>query len=97
MLRKIKSKLPIQDYKHLYPTGLYPDKFYGTAKLHKIQPNGRADDLPIRPIVSNIGTATYNLSNYLAKMLAPLRKSQYSLKSTKDFMNKIKAEKIPTG
>ena len=30
-------------------------------------------------------------------MLAPLKKSQYSLKSTKDFMNKIKIEKIPTG
>ena len=68
MLRKIKSKLPIQDYKHLYPTGSYPDTFYGTAKLHKILPNGHVDDLPIRPIVSNIGTATYNLSKYLAKM-----------------------------
>ena len=30
-------------------------------------------------------------------MLAPLRKSQYSIKSTKDFMNKIKTEKITTG
>ena len=92
----MKSKLPIQDYKRLYPTGSYPGKFYGTAKLHKIQPNGHVDNLPIRQIVSNIGTTTYNLSKYLAKMLAPLRKSQYSLKTTKDFMNKIKTEKIPT-
>ena len=43
MLRKIKSKLPIQDYKHLYPTGSYPGKFYWTAKLHKIEPNGHVD------------------------------------------------------
>ena len=51
----------------------------------------------MRPIVSNIGRAPYNLSKYLAKMLATLRKSQYSLKSTKDFMNKINTQKIPTG
>ena len=94
---KVRIKLPIQDYKRLYPTGSYPGKFYWTAKLHKIQPNRHVDDLPIRPIVSNIGTATYNLSKDLDKMLTPLRKSQYSLKSTKDFMNKIKTEKIPTG
>ena len=80
-----------------YPTGSCPGKFYGIARLHKIQPNGHVDDLPIRPIVLNISTAIYNLSNYLAKMLAPLRKSQYSLKNTKDFTNKIKTEKIPTG
>ena len=97
MLRKLKSKLPIQDYKRLYPSGSYPGKFYATAKLHKIQLNGAVGDHPIRPIISNIGTATYNLSKHLAKMLSPLRKSQYSLKRTKDLMNKIKTEKIPTG
>ena len=64
--------------------------------MDKIQPYGHIDNLPITPIVSNIGTATYNLSKYLAKMLAQLRKSQYSFKSTKDFMNKIKTGKIPT-
>ena len=97
MLRKIKSTLPIQDYKRLYLIGSYPGKFYGTAKLHKIKLDGHVDHLLIRPIESNIGTATYNLSKYLAKMLEPQRKSQYSLKTTKDFMYKIKTEKIPTG
>ena len=65
--------------------------------MHKIQSNWHVEDLPIRPIVSNIRTITYDFSKYLAKMLAQLRKSQYSLKNTKDFMNKIKAEQIPTG
>ena len=82
MLRKIKSKLPIQDYKHLYLTGLYPVKFYGTPKLHKIQQNGHVDDLPIRPVVSKFGTETYNLLKYLAKMLVPMRNAKYYLKST---------------
>ena len=71
ILRKMKSKLPIHDYKHLYSTCSYTGKFYGTVKSHKIQPNGHIDDIPIRLITSNIDTATYNL----AKMLASLRMS----------------------
>ena len=34
------------------------------------------DDLPLRPIISNIGTASYQLAKYLAKLLSPLSKSQ---------------------
>ena len=37
---------------------MYSRNFYETAKLHEIQPSRHIDDLPIRPIVSNIGTAT---------------------------------------
>ena len=36
MLCKIKPNLADQEYKRLYPSGPAPDKFYGTAKLHKI-------------------------------------------------------------
>ena len=53
--------------------------------------------LPLRPIVSNIGTATYGLSKYLAKLLHPLSVSSYTINSTKDFVNKIKDEEIPDG
>ena len=35
-LRKIKSKLSTEEYKKLYPTGSNAGRFYGTAKLHKI-------------------------------------------------------------
>ena len=58
---------------------------------------GLVDDLPIRPIISSINTSTYHLSKYPTKLLAPLRESQYSIKSTKDFMSKIKSEKVPNG
>ena len=56
-LRKIKSKLPENVYKKLYPTGSYPGKFYGNAKVHKLSTNN-IDDLTLRPILSNISTAT---------------------------------------
>ena len=69
--------------------GSYPGKFYGTAKVHKLPENGNVDQLPIRPVVSNIGTATYQLAKYLAKLLPPLSQSQYTVKSIKDFIQKI--------
>ena len=58
-LRKLKSKLSPYEYKNLYPTGSCPGKFYETAKLPKLPVNGKIDDLPIRPIVSNINRGTY--------------------------------------
>ena len=76
IVRKIKSKITIQEYKRLYPSGSCPGKFYGTSKLHKIDPKGLVDDLPVRPIIYNINTSTYNLSKYLEKLLAHLRESQ---------------------
>ena len=94
-LRKIESTLTKQEYFKLYPSGSSPGKFYGTAKLHKIGKNGNINDLPLRPIVSNIGTATYHLAKHLSKVLSPLRNSEYTIKNTKDFLVQLKKEKIP--
>ena len=83
ILRKMKNRLSPQEYLCLCPSGCCPGKFYGTAKVHKISENDTVDELPIRPIVSNIGTATYDLAKYLAKLLSPLSQSNYTLKNTK--------------
>ena len=58
-VRKIKNKLSSKEYLNIYPTGSSPGKFYGTAKKHKLTPTETIDDLPICPIISNIGTALY--------------------------------------
>ena len=73
------------------------EKFYGTAKLRKLPVNGKIDDQPIRPIVSDINTATYELAKHLSKVLSPLGESQHNIKSTKDFIWQIKKEPIPAG
>ena len=66
-LRKIKDKILSLFYSNIYPTGSSPGRFYGTFKLHKIKDkgtiNGLTMNLPLRPIISNIGTATYELVN----------------------------------
>ena len=95
-LRKIKQKLPTDVYAKLYPTGSSPGKFYGTAKVHKLSKNDTVKELPLRPITSNLNTATYQLARYLAKVLSPLSCSQYTVESSNKFVNVIKQQVIPS-
>ena len=47
----------------------------------------------MRPIVSNVEMATYNTAKYLANSLALLRKSDYTVINTADFINLKKGKK----
>ena len=96
-LRKLKTKLSTEQCYQLYSTGSFPGKFCGTAKLNKLLINGTVHDLPIRPVVSNIGTASYHLAIYLAKVLSPLAYSEYTIRSTIDLINKVKNGRMPQG
>ena len=96
-LRKIKNKLPSFVYSKIYPTGSSPGKFYGTAELHKVPNNSTVEHLQLRPIISNIGTATYDLAKYLAQLLKLLSESQYTIKNCKTFTKRLKKMRIPPG
>ena len=63
----------------------------------KLPTNGNLNHLPLYPIVSNINTSTLNLARFLSKLLSPLRQSDHNVRSTKDFIQNIKRENIPTG
>ena len=95
-VRKIKDHLSKCEYRTLYPSGSAPGKFYGTAKKHKIPVNGTVDDLPLRPVISNIGTASYHLAKYLAKTLSPLSKSEYTVNNNLVFISYIKTISVPS-
>ena len=80
----------------IYPTGSAPGKFYGTAKKHKIPFNGTINDLLFRPVIPNIGTASYQLAKYLAKLLSPLSiQSEYTVANNTEFINHVKRMNIP--
>ena len=49
----------------------------------------------MKPIVSNVETATYNTAKHLANLHAPLGKSDYTISNTPDFINRLKKERIP--
>ena len=86
LLKSIKAKGGIKEdlYKRLYPTGAGSPKFYGLPKIHKVR-------MPLRPIVSSIGTVTYQISKELARILKPLvGKSSHHVKNTHDFIDQIK-------
>ena len=67
ILKSIKSEGGMTEelYKRLYPTEAGSPKFYGLPKIHK-------PGMPLRPIVSSIGTVTYQTSKEVARILKPL-------------------------
>ena len=67
----------------------------GTAKVHKLKEKEGVDKLTLRPIISNAGTVTYEIAGYLAEFLAPLGKSKHTISNTKDFITRLKTERIP--
>ena len=81
-IAKIKKKrLPSFVYSKSCLTVSSPVKFYGTAKLHKVPSNSTVQQLPFKPIICNIGTATYDLAKYLAELLKPWSELQYTIKN----------------
>ena len=54
-----KSKIKIR------PTWSQPPRLYGLPKIHK-------QSVPLRPIVSCIGSPSYQLSKYIASIISPL-------------------------
>ena len=58
-------------------------KFYGLPKVHK-------PGIPLRPIVSSTGTATYNTAKELSRILKPLVGSSiHHVQNTRDFVEQL--------
>ena len=86
ILRNIKTEggLSEEVYRRLYPTGAGSPKFYGLPKIHK-------PGIPLRPIISSIGTVTYKTAKELAKILKPLvGLSSHHVHNIKDFVEQLK-------
>ena len=97
LLRK-KKAFDKETYKTLYPSSSHPGLYFGLAKVHKVPDNSSdVTDLPLRPVISNIGTATYQLSKYLAHILGPLTSSEYTVESTKDFVRRVNGKVVEKG
>ena len=94
-LRKIKQHLDKNEYKRMYPTSSRPGFFYTTAKVHKLQSGEGLNELTMRPIVSNVGTATCKIAKFLNSLLAPLGKSDRSILNTEAFIKQVKGQRIP--
>ena len=86
ILKSIKSEGGIDEntYKRLYPTGATPSKYYGLPKIHK-------PGMPLRPIISSIGSVTYATAKELSRILKPLKgRSPHHVMNNQDFLESIR-------
>ena len=89
LLKKIKTEGGMDDatYRRLYPTGASPPKFYGLPKVHK-------SGMPLRPIVSSIGSVTYETSKELSRILKPLvGRSPHHVQNNQEFLKQLEGIK----
>ena len=85
LLKTIKAEGGIDDntYERLYPTGTVPPKYYGLPKVHK-------PGMPLRPIISSIGSVTHTTAKELARIIKPLvGGSSHHVKNNMDFIQNI--------
>ena len=55
-----------------------------------------AYDFLLGKFISSVGTALYQLAIYLANDISPINESQYKVSNTKDFVEMIENERIPS-
>ena len=85
------ERIPNYLYNQLYPTAENIPKFYGLPKIHK-------KDVPLRPIVSSIGSVMYDTAKFLAKIMKPLvGLNSHHIVNSEDFVNKIAELEVPPG
>ena len=85
LLKKIKREGGMDEatYRRLYPTGASPPKFYGLPKVHK-------SGMPLRPIVSSIGSVTYETSKELSRILKSLvGRSPHHVQNNQEFLKQL--------
>ena len=73
----------------MYLTGPSTREFYGTAKKQKPTSTRTIDYISMRPIISNIGTASNQSTKHLAKLLSPLDKLEYTVANNIESINNI--------
>ena len=73
-----------------YPSDPIPPRLYGIIKAHKPEKN-----VPMRVIVSTIGTLPYGILKYLVDIIQPtLNKNQQKVKNPKSFVSQAQTWKI---
>lgn len=78
-----------EDYDFLKPVGSRPGILYGLCKVHK---QTQDDSPPFRPILSAIGTCTYNLAKFFVPILAEYTTNDYTVKDSFSFAEEIRKQ-----
>ena len=87
--RHIRTHISAETLSLISPVGSKPGSAYGLAKIHK-------KDVPLRPVISMVGTPQYGLAKYLNNIIKPTIPSNHMLSSTTDFIERLKAINLPS-
>ena len=85
-LLKDKKIIDKSTYKSIKLVGSRPGILYGLGKVHKENRNGIP---PFRPILSAIGTSTFNLAKFLLKILTPSTANEFTVIDSFHFTEEI--------
>ena len=79
-------------YEDMRPVANQPGRIYATAKTHKFNSldDINVNNLKFRPIISPLGTYTYNAAKVIAEYLKPLCSNQYKISDTQELASLIK-------
>lgn len=86
LLSKLKKNGHISDefYDMARPTGSNPGRLYGLPKVHK-------EDVPLRPVLSSIGTYNYGLAKALKQMLSNIVQNKAIIKDSFTFVKELQS------
>ncbi|CAF3862070.1 unnamed protein product, partial [Rotaria sp. Silwood1] len=86
LLRRLKKDGHITEefYDMARPTGSNPGRLYGLPKTHKT-------DVPLRPVLSSIGTYNYGLGKVLKQMLSNTIQNEALIKDSFAFVKELKS------
>lgn len=83
---KKKSRMGDVIYRRLFSSDECTPKMYGLPKIHK-------PECPLRPIVSFIGSPTYNLSKYFAELISSLTgNNNLTVWNSQEFVGPVRDE-----
>ena len=85
-LKRVKSYVTTDLYKHLYLQDSQPGIMYGLSKIHKPLVNSFPK---LRPILSAINTGTYKWAKFFVPLLKPFTSNNYTVKDSFDFAKDI--------
>ena len=74
-LKRGKSSVTTDLYKHLYPQGSQPGIMYGLSKIHKPLVNVFPK---LRPILSALNTGTYKWAEFFVPLLKPFTSNNHT-------------------
>jgi hypothetical protein len=88
LLRRLKNKGYISEdfYDMARPTGSNPGRLYGLPKIHKVK-----EGIPLRPVLSSIGTYNYGLAKVLKQMLSVMVENETLVKNSFRFIEDLKS------